>query len=40
MKMDINIGLDKSGRLKSAEAVGKLLASTYSLYLEYIQPLS
>lgn len=32
--MDINIGIDAAGRVKSAEAVGKLLASTYTLYLK------
>jgi len=32
--MDINIGIDEEGRKSSAEAVGKLLASTYSLYLK------
>ena len=32
--MDINIGIDEASRLKSAEAIGKLLASTYTLYLK------
>ena len=32
--MDINIGIDGADRAKSAVAVGKLLASTYTLYLK------
>ncbi len=32
--MDINIGINKSDRLTSAEAVAKLMANTYTLYLK------
>lgn len=32
--MDINIGIDKSARQASAEALSILLASTYTLYLK------
>ncbi len=32
--MDIDIGIDKVDRLKSAEAVTKLMANTYTLYLK------
>ena len=32
--MEIDIGIDASDRLKSAEAVKKLLADTYALYLK------
>jgi len=32
--MDINIGIDEAGRTKSSEALKKLLADTYTLYLK------
>lgn len=32
--MNIDVGIDKDDRLKSAEAVAKLMASTYTLYLK------
>lgn len=32
--MDINIGIDDAGRTKSSEALKKLLADTYTLYLK------
>ena len=32
--MDIDIGINKADRLKSAEAVAKLMANTYTLYLK------
>ncbi len=32
--MDINIGINEAGRLKSANAVKQLLANTYTLYLK------
>lgn len=32
--MDIDIGINKGNRLKSAEAVAKLMANTYTLYLK------
>ena len=32
--MDINIGIDAAGREKSAAAVSRLLANTYTLYLK------
>jgi len=32
--MDIDIGINKVDRLKSAEAVAKLMANTYTLYLK------
>lgn len=32
--MDIDIGINKADRLKSAEAVTKLMANTYTLYLK------
>lgn len=32
--MDINIGISEADRLKSAQALGRLLASTYTLYLK------
>lgn len=32
--MEINIGIDKSARQASADALSKLLASTYTLYLK------
>lgn len=32
--MDINIGISKEGRARSAEALSRLLADTYTLYLK------